>query len=71
MLRLGIVGLPNVGKSTRFNTLTASTAATAESYPFFAPWSRTSAWWKFPTHGSSGSTRSSNRRDMLLFRFNV
>src|SRR5216117_940693 len=33
-LRLGIVCLPNVGKSTLFNALTSSKAAAAENYPF-------------------------------------
>ena len=33
-LSLGIVGLPNVGKSSLFNALTGSRAADAQNYPF-------------------------------------
>ena len=33
-LRIGIVGLPNVGKSTLFNALTRSRQAAAANYPF-------------------------------------
>ena len=34
MLKAGIVGLPNVGKSTLFNALTRTRKAAAENYPF-------------------------------------
>lgn len=34
MLRAGIIGLPNVGKSTLFNAITRSHKAAAENYPF-------------------------------------
>src|SRR5207244_12836034 len=34
MFKAGIVGLPNVGKSTLFNAVTRTRKAAAENYPF-------------------------------------
>ena len=56
MLKAGIVGLPNVGKSTLFNALTRSRKAEAANYPFC-----TIESWKFPTTGLR-RLRSSQRR---------
>lgn len=33
-LKMGIVGLPNVGKSSLFNLLTKTSIAASENYPF-------------------------------------
>ena len=56
-MKLGIVGLPNVGKSTLFNAITSTKNAAAANYPFCTidpntgvvpvPDARLTSWLKF------------------------
>ena len=61
--KCGIVGLPNVGKSTLFNALTKTAAAQAANYPFCTiepnvgdvavPEPRSPSWLKLPVQQKS------------------
>jgi len=57
-LEVGIVGLPNVGKSTIFNALTAAGGAVAANYPFATIRAERSG--VVAGAGLSGSTKSTN-----------
>ena len=48
MLKAGIVGLPNVGKSTLFNAVIRAHKAAAENYPFCTIMKKPSLWLSEP-----------------------
>jgi len=73
MLRAGIVGLPNVGKSTLFNAVTHSRKAEAENYPFddLVRCGSVSAAREKGLYRMEGKEYVVEDGDVLHFRFNV
>ena len=60
--KCGIVGLPNVGKSTLFNALTQTAAAEAANYPFCTIEPNVGDV-RCPTSGSTSSRTSQDGED--------